>query len=119
MDWSTLITQVVRSPAHRDITVSKDLISHPKYSDFVNSIGEPQSQISDYRKRISGGRSIHVRKYDHHFKIHWDNKDPESDPLGHLLEDATHWLVIAGIAVLGIGALIYFASNRDKKKRNS
>ncbi len=103
--WDNPIASILRMPFHKDMRVEKSAVCHPIADGFVKSIGDFQGQIADYRKRLEDGRSIHVREYPSCFLIHWDKVDP-SDPIGHLVEDAPHWILIGilGLAVFaGIG----------------
>jgi len=104
-NWNSITSSVLRLPLHRDLKVQKSVVCHPTKDGFVKSIGDFQGQIADYRKRLSDGRSIHVREYSTFFSIHWDKVDP-SDLMGHLIEDAPHWILIGifgFIALVGIG----------------
>ena len=38
------------------------------YDGFEESIGEPEFQIRDVRKRINGTESMHVKEYDDHIQ---------------------------------------------------
>jgi len=106
--WRVVIGSVLRQPLHADTTLLKGLVIHPLRAGFNRSIGEPQGQIADYRMGLKDGKSIHVREYDASYRIHWDARDPDTDPLGHLLVDAPHWLIIGGL-LLGMGALVYYS----------
>jgi len=105
MNWGSTILDVICLPPHKDLQIKKEAICHPLKDGFVISIGELRGQISDYRKRLSDGRGIHIREYPTHYMVHWDLVDP-SDPLGHLLCDAQHWLFIIGIAAIGFVCLL-------------
>ena len=103
--WGDIISSILRLPFHRDMKVKKSVICHPTEDGFIKSVGDFQGQIADYRKRLSDGRSIHVREYPAYFLVHWDKVDP-SDLIGHLIEDAPHWIFIGIfglIALIGIG----------------
>src|SRR5579872_4684141 len=113
--WTDIINKVLSLPCHQDLMVNAVFVSHPIHSGFVESIGEPQGQIADYRKCLPSSQSIHVRSFDTFYKVHWDKKDPHSDPLGHLLEDAPHWAIVAGLCLLGLFFGLLSISNSDGK----
>ena len=119
MDWVRVARHILRLPAHVDVTLPKHTIAHPKHAGFTEGIGEPQGQIGDYRRKFSGDRSLHVREFDDHFKVHWDKKDPDSDPLGHLVEDAPYWLFLGSLVALVIGGIIYAAAKGHEKSKNA
>jgi len=115
LSWKYIVSNVLRLPFHQDLKVEKSAICHPAKEGFVKSLGEFQGQIADYRKRLSDGRSIHVREYSTHYLIHWDKVDP-SNPIGHLIEDAPHWIFISVIVLLGfIGILSWLRESKEKK----
>jgi hypothetical protein len=45
---------------------------------FTISIGEWQGQIADYRYMLPDKRSIHLRVFPDHFRLHWDYIDPRA-----------------------------------------
>ena len=110
--WENTIASILRMPFHRDMSVEKSAVCHPTEDGFVKSIGDFQGQTADYRKRLEDGRSIHVREYPSCFSVHWDKVDP-SDLIGHLVEDAPHWIFIGilGLAVL-IGILLWLRESK-------
>ncbi len=58
----------------------------PDKHGFRRSIGaDPNAR--HYRLRLSDGRSIHILEYEDRYCIHWDLRDPDEDPIGHLLLD--------------------------------
>jgi hypothetical protein len=97
-----IVGQVLTLPCHHDITAHATLVPHPKVAGFAESIGEPQGQIADYRKSLPTLKSIHVRLFGSFYKVHWDKKDPHVDPVGHLIEDAPFWGIVAAICVIGL-----------------
>lgn len=109
--WKTAIDQILVQPPYKELHFSKNSINHPKHSGFQISIGDLQGQVADYRLALKDGRGIHVREFRNYFTIHWDKKDPTVDPIGHLIEDATHWLLFLGIAI--VGTFYWYRSKKD------
>lgn len=79
---------------------------------FKRHVGDPEGQIADYRHPLKDGAGIHLKKYSDHYRMHWDRKDPTIDPIGHLVEDAPHWLATAGVA--SIGALLIYKHQKNR-----
>jgi len=116
--WRDAVRNVLNLPKHKDLKVMKWFLTHPVKAGFKEAIGEPLGQKTDYRLTLPDGRSIHVREYDYYYLMHWDERDPTVDPVGHLVKDAPHWLVILGLIVLGIlgGAYCWEYFYGKKKK---
>jgi len=102
-EWTNVIKRVLSLKPHKDLYIEKRRVTHPLYAGFRHSIGEPKGQIADYRLRLINGRSIHVREYKDHYRVHWDIVDPSVNPLLHLKYDAPHWynILISTIGVAG------------------
>lgn len=95
--WGRIKSRLDKIGYHKDVVVSKAETSPPSvYDGFVESIGEPDLQTRDLRKRINGTESMHVKEYDNYYKVHRDKVDPKYDPISHLIEDSPE--VPAGIA---------------------
>ncbi len=93
-NWGTVINEVLNLPKHIDLMIrSSELPEIP--SEFEERLGDSDGQLQDYGLALSDGRGIHVKVYDRYYKIHWDQKDPNIDPFGHLIYDAPQWLLIA------------------------
>ncbi|HJU14237.1 MAG TPA: hypothetical protein VJ792_07265 [Candidatus Nitrosotalea sp.] len=115
--WEQMIGTSLRYPAHTDIIVEKHMVPIlPEY--FTKRIGDIDGQKADYGASLDDGRGIHVKEYDRHYKIHWDKKDPQRDPVGHLYHDAPHWLaaILVGAAA-GIGYGVYRHYKKKNKKK--
>jgi len=110
--WRIIIPKVLANPAHEDLKVDKSIVVHPLKEGFVSRIGEIQGQKADYGKRLSDGKGIHVREYTDCFLVHWDVVDPSADPIGHILNDAPHWIFIGALALFVI-VLAGLALSRD------
>ena len=91
----------------------KYVVDHPSRDGFVKSLGEPHGQIADYRKSY-GKEGLHVREYKDRYTIHWDKTDPLSNPMGHLLEDAPHWLAVAGGIALAVLAGLFLGRRKGR-----
>ena len=91
---------------HKNVIVSKAETSSPiVYDGFVESIGEPDLQTRDLRKRINGTDSIHVKEYGNYYKVHRDKVDSRYDPISHLIEDSPELPAGIAMAILsGYGA---------------
>ena len=107
MSWFSIEIMVLQRPCHEDIRIEKWEVQHPSAAGFSLSMGEPQGQKADYRKRLHDGRSLHVREFEDYYLVHWDNVDPSDNPIGHLLIDAPHWVMlgIIGLGIIGLGFL--------------
>ena len=102
MSWYNIERQILQRSCHEDISVYKWGMIHPEDAGFYRSTGAPQGQISDYRKLLKNGRSLHVREYEDNYRVHWDYFDPLENIVGHFLLDAPFW---GFLALLGIGIL--------------
>ncbi len=99
--WGKIKSKLDKLGYHKDVVVSKTKVSPPiVYDGFVKSIGEPDHQIRDFRKRINGTESMHVKEYSNHYKVHRDKVDPTYDPIGYLIKDSPE--VLAGFAVAAV-----------------
>ena len=105
--WEEVTTLVLSLPCHSDLNVDCSIVPHPTSAGFLGSIGEPQGQIADYRKPTADLKSIHVRVFGSFYAVHWDKRDPHIDPIGHLVEDAPFWGIIAAICVVAIAYSLY------------
>lgn len=95
--WDEVITIILTQPKHKDILVN-DWEVPDLPPEFEERLGDEDGQVADYGLALDDGTGIHVKKYNGYYKIHWDKKDPNDDPLGHLVYDAPHWLAIGALA---------------------
>lgn len=99
--WSYIARVVLNLPEHTDRKVMKWSVPHPLEAGFRKGHGDYAEQKGDYRLALLDGRGLHIKEYDNYYLIHWDRWDPSINPLGHIFEDAPHWL-----PVLGIGGIL-------------
>lgn len=104
--WRQQYYPVLWQPAHAEITVSKWSVPHPLQAGFVASVGEASGQNADFRLPLDDGREIHLREYDDHYTLHWDQVSAVKNPLGHLITDAPHWIIV-GLLGIFIALLIF------------
>lgn len=102
--WKQQCTLALWQPAHTDITISKFGMPHPTEAGFTVSGGELVGQNADYRLPLDDGREVHVREFSDRYTVHWDKVSALRNPIGHIGQDAPHWLVIGltGAIFLGI-----------------
>lgn len=88
-EWERIKSRLDKLGYHKDVVVSKKKVPQPSiYDGFVESIGEPDRQIKDFRKRINGTECMHVKEYSNYYKVHRDKVDPRYNPISHLIEDS-------------------------------
>ena len=111
--WDEILDLVLTFEKHVDLQINQwQLPSMLDY--FETRMGDDDGQDEDYGYEEEDGRSIHLKVYgDDFFRIHWDAKAPNSNPLGHLVYDSPKWLVAAGAAVLGY--LLYKKSKDNQE----
>jgi len=105
--WRNIIKRVLSLPPHVEFRIPKRTVPSPEAVGFKETgLGDLKGARKQYRLRLPDGRSLHLRDYDQYYTIHWDEIDPELDPLGHLVKDAPDWLILLAlllIAGIGIG----------------
>jgi hypothetical protein len=73
-----------------DLAVSVDAVPHPEQMGLTKKMGLPSRQRANYRIG-----QIHIKDHETYYAIHWDECDPDADPIGHLVKDAP----LVGLAV--------------------
>lgn len=108
--WGNEVTKTLLRKSHTDTWISKsDIPSIPNI--FKPRAGLlTKGVLAHYSAVLPDGKSIHLKEYADHYEMHWDKKDPNKDPLGHLLYDAPHWLI-----ALGVGADFVFNNGKITK----
>jgi len=103
--WRQQYSHILWQPVHTETSFSKWGMPHPLEARFVASIGEAAGQKADYRLPIDDGREVHVREYGDHYTVHWDQVSAVRNPLGHLLADAPHWIILGAIGAIVLGII--------------
>jgi hypothetical protein len=106
--WANAINYVLSYPAHYDLSYSKFDLPHPLQAGFVPRIGEQKGQIADYGMTVADGRGVHVLEFQGCYLIHWDEVDPITNPIGHIVRDAPHYVPL--LWVLGLGLTLFVLS---------
>ncbi len=100
-------------PFYENFQIGKHDIGHPAQAGFGKSLGELKGQLADWRKSLPDSSCIHVLEYAADYTLHRDKRNPNTDLIGHLVEDAPHWLIVIGLGIaIGVGA--EYAWSRDK-----
>jgi hypothetical protein len=100
--WANVLPFLQHQSFHQDFEIEKWRIEHPINDGFEQSVGELKGQSSDWRKTLADGSCIHVLEYPARYVYPRDVHNPNSDPLGHLLDDAPHWLFLIVLVIVGI-----------------
>jgi hypothetical protein len=107
MRWANVLPALLRQSYHRDFEVEKSSIEHPANAGFRQSLGELKGQ--DWRQTLPDGSCAHVLEYPTSYVYHRDIRNPDTDPWGHLLEDAPHWLFVIALVTVGVIILVVAA----------
>ena len=110
--WRNILNYVLTLPAHQDIAISKHGSPHPLQVGFAFRLGEARGQMADYGVTVSDGRGIHIMEYQDVYLLHWDKADPLTNPIGHILQDAPHYLRILGVLAAAFAGIALFGDSR-------
>jgi len=111
--WDAVILEVLNLQKHEDLKISKSKLPDLPL-EFHTRLADEDGQIADYGLALEDGTGIHVKEYDDYYKIHWDQKDPNIDPLGHLIYDSPGWIVAGAVGALAVDEL--FLKGKYRKK---
>jgi hypothetical protein len=121
--WMTIFEIVLSTPAHTDFSIPKLHVPHPSIVDgFVKHFGGLGRQWRSYRFPLPDGREFHVKEYAEIFLTHWDKESAVRNPLGHLVKDAPHWIVLGGIfpaAALTVVRRLWQRSNATRRVKQA
>src|SRR5215831_5143798 len=118
MAWISVFEIVLSTPAHTDFSISKLRVPHPMIVEgFVKHFGGFGRQWRSYRFPLPDGREFHVKEYAEIFLAHWDKESAVKNPMGHLVRDAPHWLVLGGIFPAAAVAVFKGLWTNSKTKR--
>jgi len=56
-----------------------------------------------------------VKEYESEYHIHWDKRDPNQDPIGHIVADPFYWWVAIVTALATILALLSSVFGEDRR----
>ena len=99
--WVEIVNLVLILDKQIDLVLHQTLLS-PMPNHFKRRLAEPFSLGIDYGYQENNKQCIHLKVMQNgDYHIHWESRDPNDDPIGHLIHDASHWLVIISIVILG------------------
>lgn len=90
-------------PHHHEVVIPRFSEEHLLAKGYRTSVGEPNGQKEDYRRRLGDDRGLHVKDYGDRMTIHWDKVDPSASRVRHLIHDAPG--ITAGSLLLGAAGL--------------
>lgn len=104
--WMKFIKKVLSIPKHTELRIPKYLVTSPTEIGFEKTnLGYLKDANCQYRLMLEDGRSLHLLEYDSYYTLHWDEKDPRIDPLGHLFFDAPEILLLSFFFLLVLFSL--------------
>jgi hypothetical protein len=109
--FHTLCGKLKQLPIHEEIKILKINLQRLPVCFEETILGESKGALKQYR----GPQGSHVLEYEKEWIVHRDKIDPRFDPVGHLVNDAPHVLVIGGfVAFLGIALLFAVGGERNE-----
>ena len=104
-NWNQIVETVLSLPKHTDVIVEKWMVPNIP-EEFTERMADNDDQLADYGLALEDDSGIHIKVYDEYYKVHWDEKDPSIDPIGHLVKDAPHWIIIGLFVAISIFAIV-------------
>ena len=111
LPWDDVLDLVLSLDKQIDLIVHQTLL--PLVPDFFKRrLAEPFSSGIDYGYQENDEQAIHLKvMQNNYYHIHWESRDPNVDPIGHLIHDASHWLIGIGVAIFA-GLAIYHTNRK-------
>jgi hypothetical protein len=110
--WDDAIGHLLTLRRHEDQYFHKSTLpALPRY--FKKRFGLP-TNIDHFSASLPDGRAIHVKEYHDHYLAHWDQVDPQKNPIGHLIVDAPKQTL--GALVIAVIADEVFLGGRIRKR---
>jgi len=97
--------QLKQIPFYTEIKISKNVISKLPECFQQTLLGEPKGELRQYR----GPHGSHVLEYEENWVFHRDKVDPRFDPVGHLITDAPHVILLGcafALALFGVALAV-------------
>ena len=113
--FNELKDYVLEFPAHEDIKLNESFFHPDSLQKFKSVFADNDGQNANYRIPLRDGKSIHIKKYDGYYKVHWDKANLATDPLGHLLKDAPHYIPIVVAGILFVLIVVCLAIKKNKE----
>lgn len=118
MEWKDAI-KIVRKHGYRiPVSFPKDSLPYPSVElGFRKSTGEPEGQKADFRMRVEGKSSLHVKVYKDRYLVHIDQFDPWYNALLHIVFDAPEILFLISTAVVGLfyATKVIYRSKKEQR----
>jgi len=108
--FPALCIRLKQLPIYEEIRISKTALQKLPACFEETILGEPKGELKQFR----GPQGSHILEYEKEWVLHRDKIDPRFDPVGHLVNDAPHVLVIGGIIALGAILLIALGGGKDE-----
>jgi len=95
---------VLEGEAHATLKISLKKLKNPEKAGYLPSMGIPSGQEKTWRKKMPDGRSLHLKRYETHYTLHYDTIHPEDFPtlLAHVKADLGDYLdlIVSGARVV-------------------
>jgi len=103
--FCSFCNQLKRLPFYIETKISKSVVSKLPECYQQTLLGEPKGESRQYR----GPHGSHVLEYEKDWVFHRDKVDPRFDPVGHLITDAPHIILLGcvlGLALFGVALAV-------------